>query len=131
MKEKISLFVITLILVVPIVLYSVFKTPSNNGALEAASGKPIVIEFSSPLCSECQKLKKVLDTVEPKYSRKITFQKINAATMDSYTLSKVKKYDVKVVPTTIFINKRGEVIARKEGSMPKENLTSYLDELLK
>jgi len=131
MKAKFSLIAIILILVVPVLLYTVFKTPYNNGALEAANGKPIVIEFSSPLCAECQKLKKVMDKVEPDYSRKITFQKINTGTMDAQVMEQVKKYEVRVVPTTIFINKKGEIIAKKEGSMPKEILKAYFDELLK
>ena len=60
MKEKLSLLVIALILILPVTFYAIFKAPENNGALEAAVGKPIVLEFSSPMCSECQKLKKVL-----------------------------------------------------------------------
>ena len=131
MKEKLSLIIAIIILVVPIVLYTAFKTPTNDGVLEAANGKPIVMEFTSPLCAECQRLKKVLDVVEPKYSRKITFQKINTATMDSQVVSKIQKYEVRVVPTMIFIDKKGEIVAKKEGAMPEENLTAYLDELLK
>ncbi len=131
MKQKLSLVAITLILVLPIVFYALFKAPENSGALEAAAGKPIVLEFSSPMCSECLKLKKVLDVVEPQYKRKITFQKINAAMMDRETVEKVRKYNVKVVPTTIFIDKEGNTVAKKEGAMTKEVFVSQLEELLK
>ena len=131
MKQKLSLVVIALILVLPIVFYAIFKAPSNNGALEAAAGKPIVLEFSSPMCSECQKLKKVMEIVEPQYKRKITFHKINAAMMDAVTVEKIKKYNVKVVPTTIFIDKEGNTIAKQEGAITKEVLVSQLEELLK
>ena len=88
MKQKISLYVIALIMILPIALYAVFKTPQDSIAI-AATGKPTVVEFSSPLCSECQKLKKVLDIVEPKYSNKISFQKINTARMDRKTMKEV------------------------------------------
>ena len=130
MKQKISLFVMTLIMVLPIALYAIFKTPQNSAAL-AASGKPAVIEFYTPMCSECMKLKKILDVVEPKYSNKITFNRINAAKMDRNTMKQVQKYEVNVVPTTIFMDKDSNVILRTEGSMSQETLCSYLDRLIK
>ena len=102
-----------------------------SGGLKAASGQPMVLEFSSSLCSECQKLKKVLDKVEPKYEDKISFQKINAGVMDEDTLEKIQKYEVKVVPTTVFIDKDGKTVVKKEGSMQEETLCKHLDELLK
>ncbi len=131
MKQKISLIIIALILILPVTFYAIFKAPSSNGALSAANGKPIVLEFSTPLCSECLKLKKVLDKIEPQYNNKISFQKINAGTMNDETFEKVQKYKVKVVPTTIFIDKNGEIAARKEGSMSEDIFAAYLDELLK
>ncbi len=131
MKQKLSLLVIALILILPVTFYAIFKAPYSNGALEAAEGKPIVLEFSSPMCSECVKLKKVMDDIEPRYDRKITFQKINAAMMTEDTAQKIKKYDVNVVPTTIFIDEKGKTILKKEGFMPKETVVTHLEELLK
>ena len=131
MKQKISLFVMTLILVLPMAFYAIFKAPQDSAALAASSGKPTVIEFSSPLCSECQKLKKVLDVVEPKYSHKIIFNKINAARMDRNTMKAVEQYQVNVVPTTIFLDKNGNMVGRAEGAVAQEDLCEYLDNLLK
>ena len=131
MKQKISLFVMTLILVLPIAVYAIFKAPQDSAAIAASYGKPTVIEFSSPLCSECQKLKKVLYVVEPKYSGKVVFNKINAARMDRSTMKAVEKYNVKVVPTTIFIDKSGNMVGRAEGSIAQDTLCDYLDNLLK
>lgn len=131
MKQKISLFVMTMILVLPMALYAVFKAPQDSAAIAASAGKPVVMEFSSPMCSECMKLNKVLDVVEPKYSNKIVFNKINAARMDRKTMKEVQKYDVKVVPTMVFIDCDGNVVSRTEGSMTKDALTKHLDELLK
>jgi len=131
MKQKISLVVAILILILPITFYALFKTPFNQGATKAAVGQPTVLEFSTPLCSECQKLKKVLDKVEPKYKKDITFQKINANMMDNATMTKVQKYNVRVVPTTVFLDRTGELAMKKEGAMSEEALSGYLDELLK
>ena len=131
MKQKISLIVMAIILVLPITIYAIFKAPENSGRLEAATGKPIVLEFSSAMCSECQKLQKVLEEVEPKYDKKISFQKINASMIDAAAQEKIRKYNVKSVPTTIFIDKKGNMIAQEVGAMTEEALVLHLEELLK
>ena len=51
--------------------------------------------------------------------------------MDEDTLEKIQKYEVKVVPTTVFIDKDGKTVVKKEGSMQEETLCKHLDELLK
>ena len=130
MKEKISLIVMAIILILPVTFYAIFKAPENSGKLEAATGKPIVLEFSSAMCSECQKLQKVLEEVEPKYDKKISFQKINANLIDAAAQEKIKKYNVKSVPTTIFIDKKGKIVAQEIGSMTEEALVLHLEELL-
>ena len=131
MKQKISLVVITLIMILPIALYAVFKAPKDSAAVAASSDKPVVLEFSSPMCSECMKLKKVFDVVEPRYSKKVAFRKINATKMDKETLKLVRQYNVVVVPTTVFITKSGNTYARVEGSMIQEKVEKTLDEILK
>ncbi|MCR4880670.1 MAG: thioredoxin family protein [bacterium] len=130
MKQRISLFVVTIIMILPLALYAIFKAPADSAAI-AASGKPVVVEFSSPMCSECLKLKKVLDVVEPKYSGKIIFKKINAAQMNRTTMKQVQKYEVKVVPTLVFLDKDGNTLFKTEGAMPQEVLTERLDTILK
>lgn len=112
-------------------MYAVFKAPEDSAAVAASYNKPVVLEFSSPLCAECQKLKKVLEVVEPKYKNKIVFKKINAAAMTRETQKLVEKYDIQVVPTTIYINKDGEITGKTEGALHQENLEQYLNELCK
>ena len=131
MKQKISLYVMALIMILPLAVYAIFKAPQDSAALAASDGKPVVVEFSSPMCSECIKLKKVLDIVEPQYSDKVVFNKINAARLDRATMKQVEKYEVKVVPTTVFLDKKGNVVAKTEGAMAQETFTRQLDELLK
>ena len=131
MREKINLLIMALILILPIFFYATIKAPENAGRLEAATGKPIVLEFSSTMCSECQKLQKVLDEVEPKYDKKISFQKVNASVIDAAAQEKIKKYNVKSVPTIVFIDKEGNTIAQEVGAMSEETLVLHLEELLK
>lgn len=131
MKQKLSIVAILLIMALPITFYSIFKAPQNyNTAAQAAVDKPMVIEFSAPLCSECLKLKKVLEVVEPEYTEKVTFQKISTQVQDKNVSDKIQKYSVRVVPTTIFVDKNGNIVKKHEGSMSPEYLKKSLDELV-
>ena len=40
----------------------------------------------------------------------------------------IKRYNVKLVPTMVFLNSKGEQVARVEGSIPKEELVKYLEQ---
>ena len=124
MKSKLSLILMLLILILPVTFYALFKSPAMSGGLKAASGQPMVLEFSSSLCSECQKLKKVLDKVEPKYEDKISFQKINAGVMDEDTLEKIQKYEVKVDTDSLF-KKIKFTAKRKNGVVTYEIVNLY------
>lgn len=129
-----NLFIILSILIIPLAMYFVLKTSAeeNLGSFaEASASKPVVLDFTSPLCLECKELKKVLEPAEKKYHDKITFKKINVNSTAGNTQSLVKKYNVNVVPTMVFLNKEGKVVKRTEGSMPKAELESYLDKLVK
>ena len=112
-------------------MYAFFKAPSANSALEAAVGKPLVLEFSSPMCSECMKLKKVLDIVEPNYKDRVSFQKINATLPNEDVSEKIEKYNITLVPTTVFINTEGKIVGKKEGYMDEKTLITHLEELVK
>lgn len=132
MKTKLSLLAIIMILVLPVTVYSLLKSPSNmNSAVFAAAQKPVVLEFSAPLCSECLKLQKVLDEVEPKYKKHIVFHKINTSSCTKDEAKEMKKYNIRVVPTMIFLDKEGKFVTKTEGSMDKAKLVEYLDKLEK
>jgi len=130
MKRKLSLIVAILILVLPIFCYAVFKAPNLGAVYATTKDKPVVMIFSMPLCSECQKLKVVSDKMEARYNSELVFEKINAGTMDQKTIEEVKKYNVKVVPTIIFFDKRGHIVARKEGAMPEAAFDKQIQELI-
>jgi len=43
----------------------------------------------------------------------------------------MKKYNVRVVPTLVFINKNGQVVKVTEGAIPKEEIERYIDSIIK
>ena len=134
MNRKFSILAILVIFAVPMILYYGFKaTPDKNSVslAQAIGSKPVVIDFSSQLCLECKELAKTLDPIEKNYTNKIVFKKviINTATPEEEAL--MKKYKVTVVPTLVFLDKKGNVYKRTEGALPKQELEGYLNQLSK
>ena len=128
MNGKLSLFAIVAILIIPIVLYTVFKSPADTSGLTmAATDKPTVLKFSSPLCMECKELEKLVNSIKPKYKDKISFQSINVNSGDAAIQQQVKKYEVQVVPTMVFLDKKGQVIKKTEGCPEKGELEKILN----
>lgn len=108
MKKPNNNLVILLIFLIPVIGYLFMGQIKNNSVNLTNSNKPKVIDFSSKYCLECQDLKKVLDPLEEKYKEKIDFIKIDIATKDKMSKQLIKKYNVKVVPTLVLINKKKE-----------------------
>lgn len=68
-----------------------------------------VVQFFSPTCIHCKKMEKVLDKLSNIY------ESVNFGAIDiSKDMNLAKKYDVKSVPTIIFL-KQGEMIQKVIG----------------
>lgn len=132
MNRKSSLFIILLIFALPVLLYFVTRSPkeiSSAAALAEAANKPKVLHFSQVMCSECRKLEGIMTPVETEYKNKVVFVDIDVADRNAETEALMQKYNVRVVPTLVFIDKKGKVVKRTEGAMPKEELEGYLDNI--
>lgn len=124
-----NIFIILLIFIVPIAVYYGLTRDKLTTLPSVASQGAEVIKFSSPMCYECQELEKVFEEVFPKYNNKITLKKIDVTQRDNATQELIKKYEVKLVPTTVFKNNKGETKRRIEGSMQPQILENYLKEI--
>lgn len=123
------------ILIIPVVTYFVLdKTNSSKAAFEAQAqssySKPLVIKFSSPMCLDCKKLEGVTTVVMPKYADKVVYQKYTTQTNDKNTNAMIKKYNVTLVPTMIFVQKDGKIFKRTEGYMTEMELENILKGLI-
>jgi len=126
-----NLFIILLILILPIVAYVVLDSGRNKNIISTAEAlnKPIVMIFTSTMCSDCQKMKKVIAKIEPNYTEKIEFVKVNASSSEKQTQDLIKKYNVYLVPTMIFIDKNGKQVKKQEGSMSESMFEAELKAL--
>lgn len=78
-----------------------------------ASPMPAVLDFYASWCQPCQLLKPIFDKAKIQYGDKIQFMSINVDDPSNEQL--MDQYEVSPIPTTIFINKDGEVVSYSLG----------------
>ncbi len=124
-----NVIIILLIFLVPLAVYFGLTRNKLTALPSIAAEGAQVIKFSSPMCYECQELEKVFEEVFPKYNREITLKKIDVTQKDRTTKELIRQYEVKLVPTTVFKDKEGNVKRRIEGTLQPKILENYLEEL--
>lgn len=83
---------------------------------------PILVDYWAEWCGPCKQLAPVLDELAKDYEGKLTIVKVN---IDDNPLTP-QRYGVRGIPT-LMIFKNGEVDATKVGSLPKGQLTQFID----
>ena len=134
MNRKSSLLIILLVFAFPVLLYYVTRSPKesiSSTALAEATNQPKVIHFSQTMCSECRKLAGYYGSIEQEYKGKVLFVDIDVADGTPETQSLMQKYNVRVVPTLVFINKNGKIVKVTEGAIPKEEIERCIDSISK
>ena len=74
---------------------------------------PTLIDLSAEWCSACQAQKKILEEYLPKYGHNFNMQFVDVNKDEELA----QKYQIRVIPTLIFLSPEGEVIKRNEGVM--------------
>ena len=124
-----NIIIILAIFLVPLAAYFGLTRDKLTTLPSIASSGAEIVKFSSPMCYECQELEKIFEEIFPKYSNNITLKKVDVTQKNNETRKLIKKYEVKLVPTTVFKNAEGKVTRRIEGSMQPQILENYLKEI--
>lgn len=90
-------------------------------------GKPRMLKFASPMCSDCKKVTTELVGVIPDYKDAVTFEEINVTDGSKESAALVKDYRVTVVPTLVFIGKDGKIVHKEEGFLTESEIRAHLD----
>lgn len=126
-----NIIAIAVILILPLIIYSIISKNSSDLSVYAKDNdKPSVMIFTSSMCMDCQKMKTIIKEVQPSYEGRMNFVQINATEKNRTVKELVKKYRVSLVPTLIFMNKEKKELKRVEGSIPKEELISDIEETI-
>jgi len=129
--KKSNIAVILIIFILPLALYFFLRTPSESNSTKAFAGKnmPTVIKFYSTMCYDCKKLNAEMAPLVREYSGQIAFEPINISTRNQRVTSLMQKYSVNVVPTLIFIDKKGNFVRKTEGYMTRNQIRIYLEDV--
>jgi thioredoxin 1 len=85
-----------------------------------ADGLPSLKMLSTPSCSACAQMSRVMDELDSQYGGKLTTEKVNLYEHRDVA----EQYNVRYVPHLLFLDASGNVVQEKIGYVP-------LDEVLK
>ncbi len=135
---KKNIIIIALVFLVPLIAFWVLNNSNTTTAKtnqeippaeEVIIGKPQVLKFTSTMCLDCQTMNKLFKEVFPKYQDQIVLTEISVQDGKSFTNEQIKKYNITLVPTMIFLDSNNKQVRRVEGAIEKDVLENYLKEL--
>lgn len=91
--------------------------PSVSNADEAPK-KPTLVELMSPGCPACTEMAKVLARFQEKHGDTIDVQIVNVREYPDVA----RLYQVRYVPTLVFLDEQGTMLEKRVGFMPLEAL---------
>ena len=84
------------------------------------------VELGSVKCIPCRKMQPVMKAIEEKYGNqiKVVFYDVWKAEQRKYA----EEYDIRLIPTQVFLDKNDKEIFRHEGFFPEESIDKFLRE---
>jgi thioredoxin 1 len=98
--------------------------PVAAGELPKAGQKVTFVELGSLNCIPCRQMQPVMQAVEKKYGvqLKVVFYDIWNPKQRQYA----EKYNIRVIPTQVFLDSAGKEFFRHEGFLPEEQIDLLL-----
>jgi len=104
--------------------YVVKKAPTRT-AENIEKGKPALVDLGSSTCIPCKEMVPVLAQVKKMYDGKVVVKFIDINEDPEET----NKYEIKVIPTQIFLDKNGKEVFRHEGFFSTENIVKVFNDM--
>jgi thioredoxin-like negative regulator of GroEL len=98
---------------------------SEIEGIENPQHLPVLLEFSLDICIPCRRMKPILEEVTKEYQGKLL---VKILEIEDYPYL-VRQFDIRVVPTQIFLDSQGKVFRRHEGFLDRASLDGVLNQM--
>jgi len=98
---------------------------SNQAVASQPAALPRMVDLGSDKCIPCKEMAPILVELRREYAGKATIDFIDVW-KDPKTAD---PYDVRIIPTQVFFDRRGREVWRHEGFLSKEEIIAQLKEL--
>lgn len=115
-------FIVTLLLIVLSQLLLGLDSESAVSDSQSVAAKITFLELGSTTCIPCVQMESVLEKTAEKYGDQIEIIFIDLMK----ERAKAKKYNVRIMPTQVFLDKDGKEINRHIGFYPQQQLDVFL-----
>jgi thioredoxin 1 len=107
-------------------LHSEFQTNTATRVKAAlSSGQPALIEFGAETCSQCKRMKEVLDSISQRYRGRAQVVQVNVNKDKAIT----RQFKIMVIPTLVFFDATGKEVGRTYGFMDEVKVARKLHDL--
>jgi len=100
-------------------------TDQNFDQFVSKSELPVFLDFWAPWCGPCQVLGPIVDELATEFKDSVVVGKVNVDQNPGLS----QHFKVKSIPTMMFV-KKGQLIERISGMVPKPNLQEMLHDLI-
>lgn len=90
-----------------------------------ASGQPALIEFGAETCSQCRRMKGVLDGIGQRYRGRAQVVQVNVNRDPALT----RQFRIMVIPTLVYFDARGREVGRAYGYQDEVTVARRLHDL--
>ena len=96
----------------------------NNKGEKTSEPKVTFIELGSKNCIPCKKMEPIMDSIEEKYPEQVEVKFYDIRTPEGRPYA--RKYDIRVIPTQVFLDSDGKEYFRHKGFFPQKEIEKIL-----
>jgi thioredoxin 1 len=100
-------------------------TDGNFEEIALKSDKPVLIDFWAEWCGPCRMVGPIVEEIAKEYEGKALVGKVNVDLNPGLSA----KFGIRNIPTILFV-KNGEIVDKSVGAVPKNTLTTKLQNLI-
>jgi thioredoxin 1 len=96
----------------------------SKDTIQAKNPLVTFVELGSVKCIPCRQMQPVMKAIEQKYGDQVKVVFHDVWKSDQYEYA--EKYDIKLIPTQVFLDKKGKEFFRHEGFFPEAEIDKLL-----